>query len=246
MSGQIPQKPNSRLRPFYLNLGDGFSGFEARGTLLLVSPIDRVVGGFAFAPAQNDSKRRWLSVFVQPLFIPQGFLAGFGKRISKRQALQESASSVCVNVSDRIGVEETIDVMHTAKCEWFPQRTSLHGFYDFLVAGDEEVQLFSDRSTWCEALAYTATLLGKRDAALAHIDDALMEYILRYHDLDAPHSSLGSIRDWQVEQIRRLRFIRELIEKSKMLTARSTLDQWQKATVNKLTIEDLVTTRSSP
>lgn len=232
----LGKKGNAYLQPFFRRLGSEFSDFVPRGTVLVHAPVDRLLGGLLLDPfAHGDKSERWLSYFVQPLAVPEDFLAiGFGQRIPRPK--QRTAQTVHVRHEDDRVVMHTINVMSEVGLPALNSMLSLQGFYDYLNAWGDAAALMA-ASHWYEALVSTAMLLGRSDDALIHLQGGF-DYYARYYGTS--DSALEAMRPWEREQMQRFRVLRDHLGVGRLDAAKAQLETWRAFTVHALGIEDLM------
>ncbi len=232
----VAKKPNRELLPFFRKLGPEFDPFVRRGTMLIHAPITHLMAGFHFDPSIGLRDKRWCCYFVQPLYVPEkNVVLSWGWRIPWAQPTNPgSYIDVYVDGTDE-HIEETIRAMIDEGLSMLNPMLTLRGFYEALMSG-----LYDQRSSTYflrEALAFTATLLDDKDAALAHVREGMMTLTMLDTNSDRRPNGL---EEFELDLFARFKLIRKLLVEGGVAEATEQLAEWQRLMVNRLGIEDLM------
>lgn len=232
----LGKTPNRELLPFFRKLGPEFDSYARRGTMLIHTPVTRLLAGFHFDPTAESRDKRWLCYFVFPLYIPAEYVTlSWGWRIPWAIPTNPgSALSVFVHGSHE-QVNETIRVMIDDGLSHLNPMMTPQGFYEALISG------LYDKSAGTyflhEARAFTAVLLGEKNAALDHIREGVMTLTM----LDASSERRpDGLKDFEQDLLGRFKLIRDRLQEGGISAATAQLDAWQQHTAKALGIGDLM------
>jgi hypothetical protein len=228
----IGKTPNRDLLPFYRRLGPEFDDFARRGTMLIHKPVGQLLGGFHFDPHYKSA--RWLYFFVDPLYIPKGFMAlSWGWRLPKPPP-RRSDGPVLVAGSDE-QVEETIRVMRDEGLANLMPILELDGFYEFVRGRPNRLGITE------ETLAFTATLLGDAERALTHINEGIISLQMSGFWPALGEETVPDETSYDVERRNRLLWLRDILRDGDVQGAVRQLGVWREEVIDRENIRDLVT-----